>query len=57
LGIDASGSVQNPLMEQIQLCVAIALPLQELQFHDPAFNLPVAVRQDEGMLYSRSLAL
>jgi hypothetical protein len=57
LGIDASGSVQHPLMEQIQLCAAIALPLQELQVRDMAFNLPVTVGQDEGILYGRSLAL
>jgi hypothetical protein len=55
--IDASGSMQHPLIEQIQLGAAIALPLQELQFPDLAFNLPVAVRQYEGILYGRSLAL
>jgi hypothetical protein len=33
--------VQHPLAEQIQLCAAIALPLQELQFCDLAFDLPV----------------
>jgi hypothetical protein len=57
LGIDASGGMHHPLMEQIQLCVAIALPLQELQFRNLTFKLPIAAGQDEGMLYGRSPAL
>ena len=56
-GTGASGSVQHPLAEPIQLRAAIARPLQEFQFRDLAFDLPVTVRQDEGTLYGGSLTL
>jgi hypothetical protein len=38
VGTDASGSVRHPLAVQIELGAPIALPLQEFQCRDLAFD-------------------
>jgi hypothetical protein len=53
----ASGGVEHPLAEEIQLCAPIALPLQEFQFGDLTFDLPITVGQSKGCLHSGLLTL
>ena len=53
----ASGGMQHPLAEEIQLRASIALPLQQCQFSNLALDMPVTGGQLERGLHCRLLEL